>query len=67
MRKVFASLFSSIDGAVQAPNEWQHAFDEGMGAAMSRIMEGQDAVLLGRQTFEEWAQSLRVSLSGAAS
>jgi dihydrofolate reductase len=55
MRKVFGSLFSSIDGAVQAPNEWQHAFDEGMGAAMSRIMEGQDAVLLGRQTFEEWA------------
>ena len=55
MRKVFASLFSSIDGAVQAPNEWQHAFDEGMGAAMSRIMEGQDAVLLGRHTFEEWA------------
>jgi len=54
MRKVFASLFSSIDGAVQAPNEWQHAFDEGMGAAMGRIMEGQDTVLLGRQTFEEW-------------
>lgn len=54
MRKVFASLFSSIDGAVQAPNEWQHAFDEGMGAAMNRIMEGQDAVLMGRTTFEEW-------------
>jgi dihydrofolate reductase len=55
MRKVFASLFVSIDGAVQAPNEWQHAFDEGMAAAMARVMDGQDAVLLGRQTFEEWA------------
>jgi dihydrofolate reductase len=55
MRKVFASLFSSIDGAVEAPNEWQHAFDDGMGAAMARIMEGQDAVLMGRTTFEEWA------------
>jgi dihydrofolate reductase len=55
MRKVTAGLFSSIDGVVQAPNEWQPAFDEEMGAAMSRMLEEQDAVLLGRVTFEEWA------------
>jgi dihydrofolate reductase len=56
MRKVTAGLFSSIDGVVQAPNEWQPAFDEEMGAAMSRMLEEQDAVLLGRVTFTEWAQ-----------
>ena len=55
MRKVTAGLFSSIDGVVQAPNEWQHAFDDEMGAALSRMLEEQDTVLLGRVTFEEWA------------
>jgi len=33
MRKVAAGLFSSIDGVVEAPNEWQPSFDEEMGAA----------------------------------
>ena len=55
MRKVTAGLFSSIDGVVQAPNEWQPAFDDEMGAALSRMLKGQDAVLLGRVTFAEWA------------
>ncbi len=55
MRKVTAGLFSSIDGVVEAPNEWQPAFDEEMGAALSHMLEEQDAVLLGRVTFTEWA------------
>jgi dihydrofolate reductase len=55
MRKVTAGLFSSIDGVVEAPNEWQPAFDEEMGAVLSRMLEEQDAVLLGRVTYTEWA------------
>jgi len=55
MRKVYAGLFASIDGVVQAPNEWQPAFDEEMGAALGRMLDGQDAVLMGRVTFTEWA------------
>jgi len=55
MRKVTAGLFSSIDGVVEAPNEWQLGFDEEMGAALNRMLEAQDAVLLGRVTFSEWA------------
>jgi len=35
MRKVTASLFSTLDGVVEAPNEWQFAFDDEMGAAWS--------------------------------
>jgi hypothetical protein len=46
MRKVTAGLFSSIDGVVEAPNEWQPAFDEEMGAVLSRMLEEQDTVLL---------------------
>jgi dihydrofolate reductase len=56
MRKITAGLFSSIDGVVEAPNEWQPAFDEEMGAVLSRMLDEQDAVLLGRVTFNEWAQ-----------
>ena len=55
MRKVTAGLFSSIDGVVEAPDQWQPAFDEEMGAALSHMLEEQDAVLLGRVTFTEWA------------
>lgn len=55
MRKVAAGLFSSIDGVVEAPNEWQPAFDEDMGAVLTRMLDEQDTVLLGRVTFTEWA------------
>jgi dihydrofolate reductase len=55
MRKVYAGLFSSIDGVVEAPNEWQPGFDEEMGAVLSRMLDEQDTVLLGRVTFTEWA------------
>jgi len=55
MRKVTASLFSTLDGVVEAPNEWQFAFDDEMGAAMSRVLDELDAVLLGRVTYTEWA------------
>lgn len=55
MRKVTASLFSSVDGVVEAPDQWQFAFDDEMGAAISRLFADQDAILLGRVTFTEWA------------
>ena len=55
MRKVTAGLFSTIDGVVEAPDQWQPAFDDEMGAVLSRMLEEQDAVLLGRVTFGEWA------------
>src|SRR5919198_1237353 len=35
MRKVTAGLFSSIDGVVESPDQWQPAFDDEMGAAGS--------------------------------
>ena len=56
MRKVAAGLFSSLDGVVEAPDEWQPSFDEEMGAALSRMLDEQDAVLLGRVTYTEWAE-----------
>ncbi|MFC5908748.1 dihydrofolate reductase family protein [Streptacidiphilus monticola] len=55
MRKVVSGLFVSLDGVAQAPNEWQFAFDEEMGAALGKALEEADTILLGRVTFTEWA------------
>jgi dihydrofolate reductase len=56
MRKITAGLFSSIDGVVEAPNEWHPPPPPQMGAVLSRMLEEQDTVLLGRVTFTEWAE-----------
>jgi dihydrofolate reductase len=55
-RKVIAGLFSSVDGAVQSPNEWQgDAFDDDLGQLLNRTIAETDAVILGRVTYTEWA------------
>lgn len=55
MRKVVSGLFISLDGVVESPDQWQFAFDEEMGAALSESMEAADTILLGRVSFTEWA------------
>src|ERR671910_2341179 len=56
MRKVVSWLFISLDGVVEAPNEWQFdVFDEDMGAAITSQMEAEDAILMGRVTYQEFA------------
>jgi dihydrofolate reductase len=55
MRKVAGWLFIALDGVVEAPGEWQFDFDDEMGAALTRMQEEQDTVLLGRVTYTEWA------------
>jgi dihydrofolate reductase len=55
MRKVAAGLFGSLDGVVEAPHEWLPTFDEETAAALSRMLDEQDALLLGRVTFGLWA------------
>ena len=56
MRKVTAALFSSIDGVVENPGEWQFDhFDADMGPLMAAALSTQETVLLGRKTYEQWA------------
>jgi dihydrofolate reductase len=56
MRKVVASLFISLDGVAESPDQWQFdVFDDDMGAEITQQMNEQDALLLGRVTYEEWA------------
>ena len=55
MRKVASGLFISLDGVVEAPNEWQFdVFDGDMMAAMTAYLDSEDTILLGRKTYEEW-------------
>lgn len=57
MRKTVAHLFSSVDGAVDAPFRFQlDSFDEGLDNAMDRNLATVDAMLLGRVLYTEWAE-----------
>ena len=48
MRKVVAWLFISLDGVVEAPNEWQFdVFDEAMGASIATLSAEEDTMLFG--------------------
>ncbi|MBI4786811.1 MAG: dihydrofolate reductase [Chloroflexi bacterium] len=56
MRKVVSGLFISLDGVVESPDKWQfNNFDEDMGVAMASHIAAEDAILLGRVTYQEWA------------
>ena len=56
MRKLTAGLFHSVDGVVEAPDQWQFdAFDDELGALLGQVMASVDTVLLGRKGYEEWA------------
>ena len=56
MRKVVSWLFVSLDGVAEAPDQWQFdVFDEDMGAAINSQMEAEDAILMGRVTYQAFA------------
>ena len=56
MRKIVAGLFISLDGVVEAPETWHFPyFNDEMGAAVAEQADSSDTMLLGRQTYEEFA------------
>lgn len=56
MRQVITGLFSSLDGAVEGPDQWQFdSFDAELGELMTRTIARIDDVVLGRVTYQEWA------------
>jgi dihydrofolate reductase len=56
MRKVIVSEFVSLDGVMEAPDQWHFPyFDDEMGEEIGAAMAAADAMLLGRVTYEEWA------------
>jgi dihydrofolate reductase len=56
MRKVAAWLFISLDGVVEAPNEWQFdAMDEDMMGDIISQSDAEDAIFMGRVTYQDFA------------
>jgi dihydrofolate reductase len=51
-----SSLFVSLDGVIDSMESWHFEyFDDEMGAAVGALMGENDAMLLGRQTYDEFA------------
>ena len=56
MRKVVAAEFLSLDGVMEAPNQWHFSyFNDEMGEAIGEGFAASDAMLMGRVNYEEWA------------
>lgn len=56
MRKVTAGLFHSVDGVVEAPDQFQFdAFDDQLGDMLTGVENRVDTVLMGRVGWSEWA------------
>ncbi|NRQ40764.1 dihydrofolate reductase [Nonomuraea sp. NN258] len=57
MRKIAAGLFISLDGVIEAPETWHFPyFNDEMGQSVGRQFEAADAMLLGRRTYEGFAE-----------
>ena len=56
MGHIKSGLFISLDGVIESPETWHFPyFNDEMGAAVGELMAGNDAMLLGRQTYDEFA------------
>jgi dihydrofolate reductase len=56
MRKIIASLFISLDGVVEAPDQWHFPyFNDEMGVAVTAAVGAADTLLLGRVTYDSFA------------
>ena len=56
MRKIVAGLFISLDGVVEAPDQWHFPyFNDEMGEAVDSQIAAADTMLLGRVTYQEFA------------
>src|SRR5918998_556319 len=55
MREAAARLLMSLDGVVESPDKWEFEhFDDDMRADLGSQISAEDAMLLGRATYQEW-------------
>ena len=56
MRKIIAGMFVSLDGVVEAPNEWHFPyFNDEMGASVEATFGDAHTMLFGRKTYDSFA------------
>ena len=56
MRKIVAYELLSLDGVAEAPETFFADWDDAMGANLAAVIATQDAVILGRRSYDEWSQ-----------
>lgn len=56
MRKVVAYELLSLDGVAEHPDEFVTDWDAEMDENLGRVIATQDTVLLGRRTYDDWAE-----------
>ena len=56
VRKVVAYELLSLDGVAERPDGFFTDWDEAMGANLGAVIAAQDSVILGRRSYEEWAE-----------
>src|SRR6478735_8358985 len=54
-RKLVAGYFLSLDGVAEAPDRFITAWDDETDASGASLIATQDAVILGRRSYDEWA------------
>ena len=58
MRKITAGLFISLDGVVEAPEQWHFPyFNQEMGVAVNDQLGAVETMLFGRKTYEGFAEA----------
>jgi dihydrofolate reductase len=55
VRKVVAYELLSLDGVAEAPERFFAQWDEATDANLADVIATQDAVILGRRSYDEWA------------
>src|ERR1700733_7406167 len=56
MRKIVVYELLSLDGVAEDPDSFFADWDEVMDANLAAVIATQDAVILGRRSYAEWAQ-----------
>jgi dihydrofolate reductase len=56
VRKVVVYELLSLDGVAEQPDEFITVFDDVMRENLGRVIATQDTVLLGRRTYDAWAE-----------
>jgi len=56
MRKVVLYELLSLDGVAEEPDKFYNDWDEAMEANLAAVIANQDAVILGRRSYDEWSE-----------
>ena len=56
MRKIVVYELLSLDGVAEEPDSFFADWDDAMDANLAAVIATQDAVILGRRSYTEWAQ-----------